>query len=139
MTKDGTDPPAFRKDDTSLNRATAGWMERINAVFQRGCQGCCQAMDESAEPTERGHTFSYRFWEGVTLLQKLFPDDPRALAKDYQALCVVMIGAWVKAVFTRQLDTEIQAFLIRLSGATLFEGSSGQASPPAVGHGLHRT
>ena len=57
---------------------------------------------------------------------------------EYQALCVVMIGAWVKSVFTRQVDTEIQTFLVRLSGATLFEGSSGQASPPAGVHGFHR-
>ena len=96
-------------------------------------------MDVSAELTERGHSSSHRFWEGVTLLQKLLPDDPRASAMDYQALDAVMIGAWVKAVFTRQVDTEIQAFLVRLSGATLFEGSSGQASPSAGVHGLHRT
>jgi len=31
--------PAFRKDDTPLNRTPGGLMEQINASLQRGCQG----------------------------------------------------------------------------------------------------
>jgi hypothetical protein len=31
--------PAFRKDDTPLNRTPGGLMERINASLQRGGQG----------------------------------------------------------------------------------------------------
>jgi hypothetical protein len=32
-------PPAFRKDDTPLNRKPGGLMEQTNASLQRGDQG----------------------------------------------------------------------------------------------------
>jgi hypothetical protein len=35
----GTDAPAFRKDDTPLNRKPGGLMEQSNASLQRGDQG----------------------------------------------------------------------------------------------------
>jgi hypothetical protein len=39
-------PPAFRKDDTPLNRTPGGLMEQINASLQRGrlAEGFCEAV-----------------------------------------------------------------------------------------------